>query len=153
MLIIAHIFLFWYIDFFQGKWQQCAKLYFFFWCRLLFTADSFACGVSWTAVATWRWVANDDSCGICRMPFDGCCPDCKIPGDDCPLGKFFLYKLITWSLEVLEKHFLCRVFFLFSLGWMFSLLSHSLYRKMAELATQPTVSNVSSGLEVQRMSW
>ncbi len=35
---------------------------------------------SWTAVATWRWVANDDSCGICRMPFDGCCSDCKLPG-------------------------------------------------------------------------
>ena len=44
---------------------------------------------SWTAVATWRWVANDDNCGICRMPFDGCCPDCKLPGDDCPLGKVY----------------------------------------------------------------
>lgn len=42
---------------------------------------------SWTAVATWRWVANDDNCGICRMAFDGCCPDCKLPGDDCPLGR------------------------------------------------------------------
>lgn len=41
----------------------------------------------WTAVATWRWIANDDNCGICRMAFDGCCPDCKLPGDDCPLGK------------------------------------------------------------------
>ncbi|KOB52254.1 Anaphase-promoting complex subunit 11 [Operophtera brumata] len=40
---------------------------------------------SWTGVATWRWVANDDNCGICRMPFDSCCPDCKLPGDDCPL--------------------------------------------------------------------
>ena len=48
----------------------------------------------WTAVATWRWVANDDSCGICRMPFDGCCSDCKLPGDDCPLGEtFFLCNL------------------------------------------------------------
>nr|CAD7589455.1 unnamed protein product [Timema genevievae] len=43
----------------------------------------------WTGVATWRWVANDDNCGICRMPFDGCCPDCKVPGDDCPLGQYF----------------------------------------------------------------
>ena len=41
----------------------------------------------WIGVATWRWVANDENCGICRMAFDGCCPDCKIPGDDCPLGK------------------------------------------------------------------
>ena len=41
---------------------------------------------SWTAVAAWKWIANDTECGICRMPFDGCCPDCKIPGDDCALG-------------------------------------------------------------------
>ncbi|XP_048583242.1 LOW QUALITY PROTEIN: anaphase-promoting complex subunit 11-like [Nematostella vectensis] len=39
----------------------------------------------WVGVATWKWMANDDNCGICRMPFDGCCPDCKVPGDDCPL--------------------------------------------------------------------
>lgn len=37
-------------------------------------------------VATWRWVANDDTCGICRLAFENCCPDCKLPGDDCPLG-------------------------------------------------------------------
>ena len=43
---------------------------------------------SWLAVAVWRWVTNDDiECGICRLPFDGCCPDCRIPGDDCPLGE------------------------------------------------------------------
>lgn len=39
----------------------------------------------WNGVATWKWVANDDTCGICRVAFDGCCPDCKLPGDDCPL--------------------------------------------------------------------
>ncbi|KAL1139801.1 hypothetical protein AAG570_006778, partial [Ranatra chinensis] len=39
----------------------------------------------WTGVATWRWLANDDTCGICRLAFDSCCPDCKVPGDDCPL--------------------------------------------------------------------
>lgn len=54
------------------------------WCSYLF--DCF-CLCSWTAVATWRWIANDDNCGICRTAFDGCCPDCKMPGDDCPLGK------------------------------------------------------------------
>lgn len=47
--------------------------------------------LGWTGVATWRWVANDDNCGICRMAFDGCCPDCKLPGDDCPLGTKFYY--------------------------------------------------------------
>ena len=44
---------------------------------------------SWTAVAVWRWITNDVDCGICRLPFDGCCPDCKIPGDDCPLGNTY----------------------------------------------------------------
>ncbi|XP_047564650.1 anaphase-promoting complex subunit 11 isoform X1 [Lutra lutra] len=69
----------------------------------------------WNGVATWLWVANDENCGICRMAFNGCCPDwpravprgkqdigvlkspcpmndqafCvgsgKVPGDDCPL--------------------------------------------------------------------
>nr|XP_058958015.1 uncharacterized protein LOC131785182 isoform X2 [Pocillopora verrucosa] len=50
---------------------------------------SFCHHSEWIGVATWRWVANDDNCGICRMAFDGCCPDCKIPGDDCPLGCWF----------------------------------------------------------------
>ena len=27
-----------------------------------------------------------DVCGICRIPFEGCCPTCKMPGDDCPLS-------------------------------------------------------------------
>jgi len=40
---------------------------------------------SWSGVAVWKWLANDDTCGICRVAFDGCCPDCKFAGDDCPL--------------------------------------------------------------------
>lgn len=39
-------------------------------------------------VAQWRWVANDDTCGICRVAFEACCPDCKFAGDDCPLGSY-----------------------------------------------------------------
>lgn len=53
------------------------------WCGI---TSYHSCVHRWIGVATWRWVANDDNCGICRMAFDGCCPDCKIPGDDCPLG-------------------------------------------------------------------
>lgn len=37
------------------------------------------------AVANWTWDAGDDVCSICRMPFDGCPPDCKVPGDDAPV--------------------------------------------------------------------
>ena len=40
----------------------------------------------WNAVATWRWdMPEDDVCGICRVQFDGTCPTCKYPGDDCTL--------------------------------------------------------------------
>ena len=41
----------------------------------------------WHGVGSWTWDAHDETCGICRMAFDGCCPDCKLPGDDCPLSK------------------------------------------------------------------
>jgi anaphase-promoting complex subunit 11 len=129
---------------------------------------------SWKAVATWKWDAKDDTCGICRMAFDGslarpcnvptcneraiyppatsvpygylqrachvptcnerasrlppvpswidishslcapldsrpalcshsgCCPDCKIPGDDCPLvwgvcsHVFHMHCILKW---------------------------------------------------------
>ena len=53
----------------------------------------------WHAVAQWRWdtgnTGSDDTdgesdvCGICRVPFEGCCPSCKMPGDDCPLSNSF----------------------------------------------------------------
>ncbi|CAN6454361.1 unnamed protein product [Victoria cruziana] len=39
----------------------------------------------WHAVASWTWDAQDETCGICRMAFDGRCLDCKFSGDDCPL--------------------------------------------------------------------
>ncbi|KAI6103360.1 anaphase-promoting complex subunit 11 [Pisolithus croceorrhizus] len=64
----------------------------------------------WSAVAQWRWntgnnnhdnVANDDEgdvCGICRVPYEGCCPTCKMPGDDCPLNihVFHMHCLLKW---------------------------------------------------------
>lgn len=44
----------------------------------------------WAAVATWRWdIADDDVCGICQIDFDGSCPSCRFPGDECPLREFF----------------------------------------------------------------
>ncbi|PQM34213.1 anaphase-promoting complex subunit 11-like [Prunus yedoensis var. nudiflora] len=56
----------------------------------------------WHAVASWTWDAQDETCGICRMAFDGCCPDCKLPGDDCPLiwgacnHAFHLHCILKW---------------------------------------------------------
>ncbi|KAL8527033.1 hypothetical protein ACS0TY_016045 [Phlomoides rotata] len=59
-------------------------------------------GHVWHAVASWTWDAQDETCGICRMAFDGCCPDCKLPGDDCPLiwgscnHAFHLHCILKW---------------------------------------------------------
>lgn len=40
----------------------------------------------WNTVATWRWdLPEDDVCGICQVQFDGTCPTCRYPGDDCNL--------------------------------------------------------------------
>jgi hypothetical protein len=49
----------------------------------------------WNAVASWRWdMPEDEVCGICRVQFDGTCPTCKFPGDDCSLCMFYLQQLI-----------------------------------------------------------
>ena len=55
---------------------------------------------SWSGVAVWKWLANDDTCGICRVAFDGCCPDCKFAGDDCPLVSI-IFSLI---LDINDDH-------------------------------------------------
>jgi len=53
---------------------------------------------TWNAVATWRWdIPDDDVCGICQVHFDGTCPTCKYPGDDCSLCKcIYLPGYATW---------------------------------------------------------
>lgn len=37
------------------------------------------------AVASWTWTSEDDVCGICHMPLDGCAPGAIGPGDDSPV--------------------------------------------------------------------
>jgi anaphase-promoting complex subunit 11 len=57
---------------------------------------------SWHTVAEWKWDVNDDCCGICRMPFDAHCVDCKLPGDDCPpvwgrcAHAFHMHCIVKW---------------------------------------------------------
>ncbi|KAI9278250.1 anaphase-promoting complex subunit 11 [Phascolomyces articulosus] len=58
---------------------------------------------SWTMAAYWSWdVKEADVCGICHVAYDGCCPDCTTPGDDCPLiwGEcthvFHMHCLVKW---------------------------------------------------------
>ncbi|KAG7576195.1 Anaphase-promoting complex subunit 11 [Arabidopsis thaliana x Arabidopsis arenosa] len=75
----------------------------------------------WHAVASWTWDAQDETCGICRMAFDGCCPDCKLPGDDCPLiwgacnHAFHLHCILKWvNSQTSQAHCpMCRREWLF----------------------------------------
>lgn len=30
---------------------------------------------------------DEEVCGICQLAFEACCPECKVPGDDCPLSE------------------------------------------------------------------
>ena len=70
----------------------------------------------WNGVGVWKWVANDDTCGICRVAFDGCCPDCKLPGDDCPLvwgtctHCFHIHCIMKWLNSQQAQHLcpMCR---------------------------------------------
>ncbi|GAA6016382.1 hypothetical protein JCM11491_002392 [Sporobolomyces phaffii] len=45
---------------------------------------------------------DEDVCGICRVAYDGCCPDCKVPGDSCPpiwgecTHVFHMHCLLKW---------------------------------------------------------
>ena len=41
-------------------------------------------------VGHWRWVTDYDICGICQLAFEFCCPDCRLPGDYCPIGIYFI---------------------------------------------------------------
>lgn len=85
--------------------------------------------VDWHGVATWHWkLASSDGkagyvdelCGICRVPFDGTCPNCKYPGDDCPLvlGKgcihnFHVHCILKWLEQEASKGLcpMCRQVF------------------------------------------
>ena len=60
----------------------------------------------WWAVAVWKWITPNDEteCGICRLPFEGCCPDCKFPGDDCALGRRGQMGVVTLTYNYLAPH-------------------------------------------------
>lgn len=73
-------------------------------------------------IAAWTWDAGDDACGICRNPFDGCCPDCSVPGETCPIvwggckHPFHLHCISKWiSAQAPEQQKcpMCRQ------GWTF----------------------------------
>ncbi|KPM07600.1 anaphase-promoting complex subunit 11-like protein [Sarcoptes scabiei] len=93
---------------------KCIKIYdsfFILWNKLTSNEN-----LDWSSAATWKWIANDDNCGICRNAFDGCCTECKTPGDDCPLvwGKcshcFHIHCIMKWlnSQTVYQHCPMCR---------------------------------------------
>ncbi|CBJ32296.1 Putative subunit of the Anaphase Promoting Complex [Ectocarpus siliculosus] len=51
--------------------------------HLSFSASIDVSSRRWHGVAVWKWDVNEDVCGICRLAFDACCPDCTVPGDNC----------------------------------------------------------------------
>lgn len=80
----------------------------------------------WHAIAQWQWdtgtrtdpngnhdgeTQNDgddedgdgDVCGICRVAYEGCCPACKVPGDDCPLSEYSTYLMLERVLMGLGR--------------------------------------------------
>lgn len=70
---------------------------------------------SWHGVSYWHWVVPNDEnlCGICRVSFDGTCPSCDYPGDQCPLvvgeschHNFHLHCITKW-LETDASNGLC----------------------------------------------
>lgn len=78
----------------------------------------------WHGVATWNWDVSqthgDELCGICRVPFDGTCPNCMYPGDNCPLilgqgctHNFHLHCILKWLEQETSKGLcpMCRQIF------------------------------------------
>lgn len=85
----------------------------------------------WHGFSTWHWNLNpdgrptngdviDELCGICRVAFDGTCPNCKHPGDDCPIvlgsgctHNFHLHCILKWLEQENSKGLcpMCRQIF------------------------------------------
>lgn len=70
--------------------------------------------VRWSGVAGWRWEAKEgDICGMCRSPFEACCGECRLPGDDCPVvwgacsHCFHMHCIVKW-LNTQQACPLCR---------------------------------------------
>lgn len=64
----------------------------------------------WNGVATWKWIANDDTCGICRVAFDGCCPGMLIAVLCTEPGKFqYLNSVYQIVLKLDNIYFIYRL--------------------------------------------
>ena len=96
---------------------------------------------SYTAVAEWKWdlpEEADDTCGICRVQFEGTCAKCKYPGQDCPIGTMHLSQPPTPQvLTVNNSH-----------RSVYALLPHALHQRLDLLRGQPgQMSHVSAAFQ------
>lgn len=57
----------------------------------------------WNGVASWLWVANDENCGICRMAFNGCCPECEYAKLKLAQWRVILFGLFNVIVRTLFK--------------------------------------------------
>nr|CAH7713959.1 unnamed protein product [Callosobruchus chinensis] len=82
------------------------------------------------------------------MAFDGCCPDCKLPGDDCPLvwGQcshcFHMHCIVKWlqSQTVNQQCPMCRQEWKFNnnqVNWSDSMVHHVLASRLIQTHTFP----------------
>ncbi|KAI6175675.1 Anaphase-promoting complex subunit 11 [Aphelenchoides bicaudatus] len=58
----------------------------------------------------WKWnESREDKCGICHTPFEGCCVDCRVPGDECPIvvgvctHAFHMHCIVKWTNSQTQK--------------------------------------------------
>ncbi|EYU23561.1 hypothetical protein MIMGU_mgv1a016294mg [Erythranthe guttata] len=90
------------VDFSILNLSDSNSLFLSMWMRSCREQENEGQDFTWHAIGSWTWDAQDETCGICRMAFDGCCPDCKLPGDDCPLmwgacnHAFHLHCILKW---------------------------------------------------------
>lgn len=92
---------------------------------------------------------DEDNCGICQVAFEGCCPECRRPGDDCPLSKFPLLCLAAFNARGTEQR-------VDSLWRMLSYIPHALSPQVAQhRIKQELVSSrpQSEPLPTQRSGW
>lgn len=117
--------------------------------------------LEWTAVATWKWLANDDNCGEFWNRFNYSVlmvnngyyyPKLKIQLLIDLINDTSFRNLSNAVRFVLSRLPVARRWLSLSLGQMLPLLSHSLHREMdSSTAGTTAMSDVPANMELQRI--